>query len=54
METSVSGSLLPLCGGEDVLQDVEGRSLQLVGAAVQLDLEGLEVWPVSWLGAPTF
>lgn len=28
-------------------------SLQLVGAAVQLDLEGLEVRPVVRLGAPT-
>lgn len=28
-------------------------SLPLVGAVLQLLLEGLEVWPVGWLGAPT-
>lgn len=32
----------------------QGHSLQLIGAAVQLNLEGLEVWPVGWLGTPTF
>lgn len=30
-----------------------GVSLHLVGAAVQLDLEGLEMRPVGRLGAPT-
>lgn len=29
------------------------RSLQLVGAVVQLGLEGPEVRPLFWLGAPT-
>jgi len=30
------------------------HSLQLIKAAVQLDFEGLEIRPVSWLVAPTF
>lgn len=30
------------------------ESLQVVGAAVQLALEGLEIWSVVRFGAPTF
>lgn len=34
------------CGGR--------RSFHLVGAAVQFEIEGLKIWPVVRLGAPTF
>lgn len=44
--------MLSLSGAEHTLSQSGGWSLQLI-AAIQFNLEGLEVGPVIWLSAPT-